>query len=144
MKTDPLKISGMHDGATPKVFRNAANLRVNMTESEQILWNYLKTKPLGFKFRRQHPISGYILDFYCHKLRVSIEIDGGYHLQKEQKEKDLERTDYLKSLGVSEIRFTNEQVLNQYETVIKNINTCSCLDIPSGIEGERKGKNTSQ
>lgn len=94
-----------------------------MTETELILWEYLKSKPMGFKFRRQHPISGYVLDFYCHQLRISIEIDGGYHLQKEQRVKDLERTNYLKSLGISEIRFTNEQVLNEYETVIKHINT---------------------
>jgi very-short-patch-repair endonuclease len=81
---------------------------------------------MGFKFRRQHPISRYVLDFYYHKLRLSIEIDGGYHLQKEQREKDLERTDYLKSLGISEIRFTNKQILNEYETVIKNINSDLC------------------
>ena len=142
MKKDPLKISGMHNGATPKVFRNAASLRENMTEPEKVLWEYLKTKPMGLKFRRQHPISGYVLDFYCHKLRLSIEIDGGYHLQKEQREKDLERTDYLKGLGISEIRFTNEQVLNHYDDVIKSINTLLSVDIPSGIEGERKGKIT--
>jgi len=144
MKKDPLKISGMHNGATPKVFRNAASLRENMTEPEKVLWEYLKTKPMGLKFRRQHPISGYVLDFYCHKLRLSIEIDGGYHLQEEQREKDIERTDYLKGLGISEIRFKNEQVLNEYETVIKNINTCLSADFPSGIEGEREGKNTNQ
>lgn len=144
MKEEPIKISGMHDGATPKVFRNAAMLRENMTEPEKKLWDYLKTKPFGIKFRRQHPISGYVLDFYCHKLRFSIEIDGGYHLQKEQKEKDLERTDYIKSLGISEIRFTNEQVLNEFETVIKKINLYLRADIPLGIEGKRKGKTTNQ
>jgi len=142
MKKDPPKISGMHNGATPKVFRNAAKLRGNMTEPEKKLWDYLKTKPMGFKFRRQHPISGYALDFYCHKIRVSIEIDGGYHLQKEQREKDLERTDYLKGLGISEIRFTNEQVLNHYDDVIKSINTLLSVDILLGIEGEREGKIT--
>ena len=88
MKKDKLEITGMHDGATPSVFRNAAKLRASMTETEIILWEYLKTKPMSFKFRRQHPLAGYILDFYCHKLKLSIEIDGEYHLQKEQKEKD--------------------------------------------------------
>ncbi|MEM6517631.1 MAG: DUF559 domain-containing protein, partial [Bacteroidota bacterium] len=80
MKKDPLKISGMHDSATPNIFKNAARLRSNMTEPKIKLWDYLKIKPKGFKFRRQHPIAGYVLDFYCHKLRLSIEIDGGYHL----------------------------------------------------------------
>jgi very-short-patch-repair endonuclease len=94
-----------------------------MTEAELILSEYLKSKPMGFKFRRQHPISRYVLDFYCHRPKLSIELDGGYHLKTEQKEKDLERTNYLKSLEISEIRFTNEQVLNDYEFIIKNINT---------------------
>ncbi len=141
MKKDPLKISGMHDGATPKVFRNAVKLRENMTELEKKIWDYLKTKPMGFKFRRQHPIAGYVLDFYCHGLRLSIEVDGGYHIKKEQIEKDLERTDYLKNLGVSELRFTNEQVLNNYEAVVSIIKTHLSVDIPLGIEGEGNGKN---
>ncbi len=113
----------MHDGATPSVFRNAAKLRASMTETELKLWDFLKMKPMGFKFRRQHPIGGYVLDFYCHRLRLSLEIDGGYHLQKEQRENDVERTNYLKSIGISEIRFTNKQILNEYETVIETINS---------------------
>ncbi len=133
----------MHDGATPKVFRNAARLRDSMTETEKKLWEYLKTKPMGFKFRRQHPIAGYVLDFYCHRLRLSIEIDGGYHLQKEQKEKDLARTDYLKTLGILELRFLNEQVLNDYETIKSIINAQLGEDTPLGIEGERKGKTVN-
>ena len=54
MNNDPLKISGMHDGATPNIFKNAVKLRQNMTEPELMLWEYLRTKPLQFKFRRQH------------------------------------------------------------------------------------------
>ncbi len=123
MKKDSLKISGMHDGATPKVFRNAAKLRENITEPGIKLWDYLKTKPLGFKFRRQHPIAGYVLDFYCHKLKLSIEIDGGYHLNKEQKEKDIARTAYLNSVGITEYRFTNQEILSQLETIINKIKT---------------------
>ena len=151
MKKDELGKLGMHAGAAPSVYRNAQILRQNMTEPELKLWEYLKTKPLGFKFRRQHPISVYVLDFYCHKLRLSIEIDGGYHLQKEQREKDLERTNYLKELGISEMRFTNSQILNEYNAVIKNINTYLSEDIPlgtegfplQGVRGQRKGKNTN-
>jgi very-short-patch-repair endonuclease len=123
MKKDPLKISGMHDGATPKVFRNASKLRKNTTEAEIKLWEYLKTKPLGLKFRRQHPIAGFVLDFYCHKLKLSIEVDGGYHLKKEQKEKDIERTAYLNSVGIIEYRFTNQEILNQFDKSIELINS---------------------
>jgi very-short-patch-repair endonuclease len=122
MNQDPLKISGMHDGANSKVFRNAAKLREQMTESEIKLWTYLKTKPMGFKFRRQHPLSGYVLDFYCHKLRFSIEIDGGYHLSHEQILKDKERTKYLNGVGLSELRFTNIQVMEEFDIVIQSIN----------------------
>ncbi len=121
MKKDALKISGMHDGATPIVFRNAAKLRENMTEPEKLLWEFLKTKPIGFKFRRQHPIAGYVLDFYCHKLRLSIEVDGAYHLKKEQLEKDKERTSYLVNLGIEEIRFTNNNVLKNLSETIEII-----------------------
>jgi len=122
MEKDALKISGMHNGATPNVFRNAAKLRDDMTEPEMKLWEYLKTKPFGFKIRRQHPLAGYVLDFYCHKLRLLIEIDGGYHLTKEQKENDDERTKYIENLGITELRFTNNQVLQKYEDVITQIN----------------------
>ncbi|WP_082642977.1 endonuclease domain-containing protein [Maribacter dokdonensis] len=123
MKKDKTNVSGMHHGATPSVFRNAAKLRASMTETECILWNYLKTKPQGYKFRRQHPIAGYVLDFYCHKLKLSIEIDGGYHLKPEQIEKDIERTTYLKDIGISELRFTNDQVLNDFKGLINYINS---------------------
>jgi len=140
MKNDPLKISGMHDGATAKVYRNAAKLRENMTEPEIKLWDYLKIKPMGFKFRRQHPISGYILDFYCHKLKLSIEIDGGYHLNKEQREKDIERTAYLNSVGITEYRFTNEEILHEFEKSIEFINSKLRVDSPLGVGGERGNK----
>jgi len=105
---NPLKISGMHNGARPGTFNNASKLREDMTEPEKILWENLRLKPEGCKFRRQHPIGIYILDFYCHKLRISIELDGGYHLAKDQKEKDENRTEYLRELGICEYRFTND------------------------------------
>ena len=63
MKKDELKISGMHDGATPSVFRNAQKLRDSMTEQEVKIWEFLKLKPMGYKLRRQHPLAGYVLDF---------------------------------------------------------------------------------
>lgn len=117
IKTDPLDISGMHYGAKSRIFKNALKLRENMTEFEMVVWEYLRNRPLGFKFRRQHPVHTYILDFYCHKKRLSIEVDGGYHTNKNQKEKDLERTDYLNHIGIKEIRFSNDQVFNHFEEV---------------------------
>ena len=66
---------GMHAGAKPELFRFADELRERMTEAEEKLWKYLRKKPLGYKFRRQHPFSLYILDFYCHKAKLAIEFD---------------------------------------------------------------------
>lgn len=144
MKNDPLKIFGMHERASPKVFQNAAKLRDHMTVSEKKLWGYLGTKPMRFKFRRQHSLAGYVLDFYCHKLRLSIEIDGNYHLKTEQKEKDEERTEYLKNLGITEIRFTNYQVLHKFETIIENINNRLQAGHPLGLGQARAFKNKNK
>ena len=76
---------GMHTGAKPEIFRFAEQLRTKITPSEKELWEFLKQKPHGYKFRRQHPFSKYILDFYCHKIKLAIEIDGKYHDLREQK-----------------------------------------------------------
>jgi very-short-patch-repair endonuclease len=137
MEKDPLKISGMHNGANPTIYKNARKLRDNMTEAEQQLWDYLKSKPLGFKFRRQHPIGNYVLDFYCHKLRISIEVDGGYHLTTEQKNKDSERTAYVASLGIAEYRFTNEEIMVNLNKTIEVINEILSADTPLGAGGKR-------
>jgi very-short-patch-repair endonuclease len=140
-KRDPLKKEGMHYGATPKVFSNAAKLRKNMTDPEKKLWGYLKTKPMGYKFRRQHPIAIYILDFYCHQLRLSIEVDGGYHLSKEQREIDKKRTNFLKSVGITEFRFTNQDILNHVDKSIEIITAHLRAASPLGAGGERRQKS---
>ena len=127
-ENDELKNGGMHNYAPPDIFKNAAKLRDSMTETEKLLWEKLKLKPLGFKFRRQHPINLYILDFYCHKLRLSIELDGEYHLSKEQKAKDLERTKTLNELGIKEIRFTNKEIIDNIENVMSKI----CSELSDG------------
>ena len=72
----------MFGGAEQLLFKRASELRKQQTFAEEILWNYLRTKPFGFKFRRQHPFSCYILDFYCHSLRLVIEVDGSVHQVK--------------------------------------------------------------
>jgi len=97
--------AGMHFGAPQQVFQNAKELKANLTVPEKILWEELKKGKLGVKFRRQHPIDLYILDFYCHELKLSIELDGGYHLNQEQKILDEDRTKNLKKLGIKEIRY---------------------------------------
>ena len=79
---------------------------------------------MGLKFRRQHPVLVYIADFYCHSLKLIIEIDGGYHLGFLQMEKDLERTKDLEFNGLKVIRFTNEGVENDMQKVLARVREC--------------------
>ena len=108
-------------GADSHIFENARSLRDNLTLAETILWAYLRKKSLGSKFRRQHPISIYIADFYCHALKLIIEVDGGIHADAEVRKRDLERQNYLESEGISFLRFTNDDVEKRMELVIEKI-----------------------
>ncbi len=93
-----------------------------MTNAEVILWSRFKGKQLqGLKFRRQHSIEFYVLDFYCPALKLAIELDGGYHLKKDVQEYDQERQDYIEFLGISFIRFTNKEVCKNVNKVIQKI-----------------------
>jgi very-short-patch-repair endonuclease len=122
MERDPFKPDNMWKGATQNIFLNAKKLRENATGAEEFLWSSLKNNQLeGLKFRRQHPISIYIADFYCHKLKLIIEIDGGYHFSEEQKKLDEERTKDLEFQGLKVIRFTNDEVLFKLPEVLIEI-----------------------
>ena len=101
----------------------ARHLRKNQTEAEKLLWNVLRGRKFhGYKFRRQHPVSGlYILDFYCFEKMLAIELDGMHHQEEVQKKLDDDRTNVLRILGIRVIRFTNDQVINQMDKVIKKI-----------------------
>ena len=94
-------------------------LKDNMTETELILWEHLRNKKLGVKFRRQHVIDNYIPDFVALSIKLIVEVDGKIHL-KHMKE-DRIRTKWLKLLGYSVIRFNNEEILNDLEVVLKLI-----------------------
>ncbi len=123
LTSSPSGVRGMFHGASNLIFENAKELRNKQTETELILWNILKDYKLnGFKFRRQHPISNYIADFYCHKAKLIIEIDGEYHNNKEQILIDKERTAYFIEIGLQEIRFSNKQILFEIEKALIEIN----------------------
>ena len=93
-----------------------------MTPAEAHLWESLRAGKLNnLHFRRQHPISKFILDFYCHQFRLAIELDGSVHNEKDQKERDLGREEELTSLGITVLRFPNDFVLNQTNEVLKII-----------------------
>jgi cyclase len=119
---NPFKSGGMFEGASHLIFENAKQLRKNMTEAEMVLWLNLKKGIGGLKFRRQHPISIYIADFYCHKIKLVIEVDGSIHNIPEIKEADVIRQEELEKLGCSILRFTNQQVSEKMEDVLQIIN----------------------
>lgn len=74
------------------------------------MWRHLRNRNLKYKFRRQHPIEHFIIDFYCTEAKLCIEIDGGSHYEDGQAEYDQARTEYLEMLGYKVIRFTNDDV----------------------------------
>ena len=99
----------------------AREMRKNPTEAEAVLWNYLSDNKMGVHFRRQHPVYGYIPDFVCLSEKIIIEIDGGYHFEGEQLEKDAERTRQLNEEGFIVLRFTNEEVLCDIDNTLEEI-----------------------
>lgn len=111
----------MFHKASPLIFERATALRARMTEAENTLWEHLNKKKLGVKFRRQHPLANYIVDFYCHKFELVIEVDGNIHEKEEIKMHDKEREAHLEDLGLTIIRFTNNEVLYQINEVLKKI-----------------------
>ena len=111
----------------------AEAMRKNPTEAEKVLWEALRAKGLGVKFRQQHIIEDFIVDFYCNEYKVTVEVDGGYHNEEGQMKSDAERTARLNELGYTELRFTNEEVLHDLDSVLKKIKTfCSGTPSPSG------------
>ena len=101
--------------------QKAKEMRENMTEAETVLWEALKSKHIGDKFRRQHIIGNFIADFVCLSKRLVIEVDGGYHTDDTQQGLDEGRAEELKQLGFEVIRFTNEEVLNNLDKVVHQI-----------------------
>ena len=106
---------------SPKyIIELAREMRKNLTPTEKVLWQELQNKKLnGYKFRNQHPIFRYILDFYCHKCLLAIEIDGDIH--KLRKDYDVYRDRYLESIGIKTIRFNNEEIFGNINEVLRII-----------------------
>ncbi len=104
----------------PELRLRARELRKNQTPAEQKLWAWLcKRQADGFKFRRQHPIGAYILDFYCPRARLAVEVDGAIHAN--QVAYDAERSAYLEARGLKVIRFTNDDVVHNLGAVFERI-----------------------
>jgi len=99
----------------------AKNLRKNQTPQEQKLWQLIRNNQLGVKFKRQHPIGDYIVDFVCREKWLIIELDGGQHNEDDNIINDKIRTQYLESRGFKVIRFWNNDINNNIEGVILDI-----------------------
>lgn len=120
-KSDPGYLTG-DSRVAKELVQLSKNNRKEATEAESLLWKFLRNKNLGEKFRRQHPVGCYIPDFVCLGKRVIIEVDGGYHDTHEQTEFDDNRTFELEQKYLFKvIRFTNQEVFKDIETVLTRI-----------------------
>jgi cyclase len=116
----------MHQNASYRIFQNAYRLRGRETNTEKMLWSALKQKKLGMRFRRQHPIGSYIVDFYCHKAQLVIEIDGEYHLNEDQILSDRARSNEFEETGLKVIRFSNHEIESDLQEVLEIIKGHLC------------------
>ena len=96
-------------------------LRKQPVSAEKLLWQKLRRKQLGVKFRRQYSINRYIIDFYCCEQKLAIEIDGATHSTKLEREKDLKRQQYIESLNIKLLRYNNSDVYSHIEKILVNI-----------------------
>jgi very-short-patch-repair endonuclease len=112
----------MFFSAKGDLFQKARMLRKHQTEAEKFLWARLRGNQLqGFRFKRQHPISFYIADFYCHKAKLVIELDGQYHTANNQRTYDGNRDELMSGFGLKVLRFTDEEVMENIDSVVETI-----------------------
>ena len=115
-------LAKLHQGTKVAIQEYARELRNRSTEAEQKLWALLRNRQLkGKKFRRQHAIANYVVDFYCHECKLVIELDGNFHTVEEAKDYDKARTALLNELGIIVLRFWNEEVIRDSENVVRKI-----------------------
>ncbi len=105
----------------PEKLERARELRREMTSAEKMLWQELRGDKLGVHFRRQQIIAGFIVDFYCHSASLVIEVDGGIHDEKSQKENDMARKKILNEMGLQIVRFRNDEVEKELAQVLSKI-----------------------
>jgi very-short-patch-repair endonuclease len=112
----------LHKEAIGKLYQYGRELRQESTEAEKLLWEELRNRKFNsLKFRRQHPLDKFIVDFYCNEKKIVLELDGGVHNEKINKEYDEARTAMLAGLNIIVLRFKNEEVINDMQGVLKKI-----------------------
>ncbi|WP_228277918.1 endonuclease domain-containing protein [Acinetobacter indicus] len=109
-------------------------MRHTATDAEHLMWQLLRAKRfMHLKFRRQHVIQPYIVDFYCHEIGLVIELDGGQHGTDDAIEYDTERTKFLEALGLTVVRYWNHDVLGRTGVVLEDLwNVCTELKLKNG------------
>ncbi|MDY6853447.1 MAG: endonuclease domain-containing protein [Thermodesulfobacteriota bacterium] len=106
----------------PELKERRCELRRNQTEAEKLLWGYLRKKQFkNLKFFRQYSVGVYILDFYCPKLKLGVELDGGQHADEKIREYEMACSEYLRTQGIEVIRFWNQEVMKNIEGVLCKI-----------------------
>ena len=123
-------------GASKELIELAKVFRREQTEAEEVLWKALRNHGFAnLKFRRQHPVKWFIADFYCHEHKLIIEVDGGIHKRDLQTEHDQNRTSEIEMMGIQVIRFSNEEIMSNLDSVLQKIQTTiqrSSSPSPSG------------
>lgn len=104
-----------------QTFKRAKTLRRNLSLPEVLLWNALRGQALGMKFRRQHPIGPFILDFFCAKLRLAVEVDGYSHGTGDRADRDAGRDDWLRRQGIEVLRLSASTVLDDMDAALATI-----------------------
>ena len=112
----------MNKKMNPQLLQFAKSMRHAATDAENLLWQRLCAKRfMNLKFRRQHVIKPYIVDFYCHEIGLVIELDGGQHNTEDGRAYDVERTQFLEALGLSVVRYWNSDVLGRVDVVLEDL-----------------------
>ncbi|WP_164927078.1 DUF559 domain-containing protein [Chlorobaculum tepidum] len=123
----------------PEFLEFARQLRKEQTDAEQLLWFLLRDRRLaGLKFRRQHPVEPYVVDFYCHEARLAVELDGGQHNEPDERARDAKREAFLEGKGIRILRFWNNDVLQNTEGVLQAIYDALVSLTPALSQGERE------
>jgi very-short-patch-repair endonuclease len=105
----------------PETKSKRKELRKNLTPAEALLWTNLKNSQLGKKFRRQHSIGPFIVDFYCPECSLAIELDGDGHMSITGAEADQKRTEFLRALNITVLRFENRDIFDNLEEALSTI-----------------------
>ena len=115
-------LAKLHQGSKASTQEYARKLRSRVTVAEEKLWSLLRNRGLkGRKFRRQHAIARYVADFYCHECKLIFELDGHHHAGEEGREYDELRTKVLAEMGITVIRFWNDEIIKSSEKVLRKI-----------------------